>query len=238
MIWLLILGILGGIACIPLGVSLAYDAKGPRCAVRVGPVTVFRYPGKVRKEEKKKSTTPPEEGEGKKETPPKPEKTAEEKTSQEEESPAPERQEEQGGSLSGLMPFVKLGWQFLGALRRKLLVNRLELNLILGGDDPCDLAVNYGRAMAAKESLMPLLERYITIRKRKIDISWDFEASQTRVTALAEITITLGRALALALVYGVQGLKEYWNWKKKPKGGAEHESETTQHAGDSHSENP
>lgn len=237
MIWLLVLGILGGIACIPLGVLLAYDAKGPRCAVRVGPVTVFRYPGKARKEEKKKPTTPPEEGERKREKPPKSKKT-EEKPSEEEKSPAPEQQEEQGGSLSGLMPFVKLGWQFLGALRRKLVVNRLELNLILGGDDPCDLAVNYGRAMAAKESLMPLLERYITIRKQIIDISWDFEASQTQVAAQAEVSITLGRALALALVYGVQGLKEYWNWKKKPKGGAEHESETTQYAGDSHSENP
>ena len=237
MIWLLALGILGGFACIPWGVLLAYDAKGLRCTVRVGPVTVFRYPGKAPKDKAEKDTTKASAGEKKAETPlesPESETEPGVKT----EPPTEETPKEQGGSLTGLMPFVKLAWRFLGALRRKLVVNRLELNLILGGDDPCDLAVNYGRAMAAKESLMPLLERYITIRKRKIDISWDFEASQTRVTALAEITITLGRALALALVYGVQGLKEYWNWKKKPKGGAEHESETTQHAGDSHSENP
>ena len=238
MTWLVVLAVLAGIGCIPLGISLAYDVRGLRGAVRVGPVPVFRYPRRAKEEkpeEKKPESSAQEEKQEEKQ-----EKKAQEQPKKSE-SQAPTQKDpepEQGGSLRGLMPFVRLGWQFLGALRRKLVVNRLELRLELAGDDPCDLAVNYGRALAVKESLMPQLERWLAIRKQDIAIACNFEASQTRATARVEITITLGRALALALVYGVRGLKEYWNWKKKPKGGAEHESETTQYAGDSHSENP
>lgn len=236
MTWLVVLAVLAGIGCIPLGISLAYDARGLRGAVRVGPVPVFRYPRRAKEEkpeEKKPESSAQEEKQEK--------KAQEQPKKSESQAPAqkdPEPEQTQGVSLRGLMPFVRLGWQFLGALRRKLVVNRLELRLELAGDDPCDLAVNYGRALAARESLMPQLERWLVIRKQDIAIACNFEASQTRATARVEITITLGRALALALVYGVRGLKEYWNWKKKPKGGAEHESETTQYAGDSHSENP
>lgn len=59
---------------------------------------------------------------------------------------------------------VKVALNFLGDFRRKLRVNRLELKLILAGGDPCDLAVNYGRAWTAVGNLMPQLERLFVIK--------------------------------------------------------------------------
>lgn len=102
-------------------------------------------------------------------------------------------------------------------------MNRLEARVILSGDDPCDLAVNYGRIWAAIGNLMPRLERFLVIKKRDIDVQCDFTAEETLVTARLDVTITLGRLLGLAVVYGVRALKESINLKKKRKGGAENE---------------
>ena len=59
------------------------------------------------------------------------------------------------------------------------------------------------------------------IRKRNVEVECDFTASQTLVTARLDISITLGRLLNLAAVYGIRGLKEFLNFKKKRKGGAQ-----------------
>jgi hypothetical protein len=90
----------------------------------------------------------------------------------------------------------------------------------MAGGDPCDLAVNYGRAWAAVGNLLPQLEKWFVIKKRDIEVECDFEASQTLVIAHLDLTITLGRLLATALVYGVKALIEFLKIKNKRKGGA------------------
>ena len=109
---------------------------------------------------------------------------------------------------------------FLGSFRRKLRINQLELKLTMAGDDPCDLAVNYGRAWAAVGNLMPQLERLFVIKKRNIAVACDFTASQTLVKFRSEATITLGRLVSLVVVYGIRVFREFWKIKTKRKGGA------------------
>jgi len=96
----------------------------------------------------------------------------------------------------------------------------LELKVVMAGDDPCDLAVNYGRSWAALGNLLPRLERVLAIKRRDINIECDFTANSTLVTAGMDITITLGRLLSLLVVYGIRGLKTFLAIKKKRKGGA------------------
>jgi hypothetical protein len=108
----------------------------------------------------------------------------------------------------------------LDAFRCRLRVNLLELKLIMAADDPCDLAVNYGRAWSAVGNLMPRLERVLVIKKRNIEVECDFEASETTVIAGLDLTITLGRILATVVVYGVKALIEFLKIKNKRKGGA------------------
>ena len=117
-------------------------------------------------------------------------------------------------------PFVKLCLDFLGDLRRKLRVRQLYLRLILAGDDPCDLAVNYGKTWTAVGNLLPVLERWFVIKKKDVEVECDFTASETLVVARLEITMTLGRLLSLAAVYAVRGLKEFIVFRNKRKGGA------------------
>ena len=125
--WLITLGILTLLAILPLGVSLKYNADGAFVRLILGPVRLTLFPTKP-KEKKAQSSDMPE----KPQIP-----------------PQKEDKKEAGGSWTDFLPLVKTVLDFLGDFRRKLRVNRLELKLIMAADDPCDLAVNYGRAWAA-----------------------------------------------------------------------------------------
>ena len=111
--------------------------------------------------------------------------------------------------------------QFLEEFRKKIRVKNLELQLVLAGDDPSDLAVNYGRAWAAVGSLIPQLERFLVIKKRNIQVECDFQAEETRIYARLDATITLIRALQLLSMHGIKIIKQLINLKKLRKGGAE-----------------
>lgn len=214
--WLVALGILVILAALPLGVSVRYDEDGIMANALAGQIKIRLYP---RRKRSKKPENKPREAQ----------KEAEKKaeTAQPKQPSKPESdtrpKEKKGGSLTDFLPLIKVGLNFLGDFRRRLRVNRLEARVILSGDDPCDLAVNYGRIWAAIGNLMPRLERFLVIKKRDIDVQCDFTAEETLVTARLDVTITLGRLLGLAVVYGVRALKEFINLKNKRKGGAENE---------------
>lgn len=195
--WLIFLGILALLGCLPLGVRLNFDEGGFRAAVMIGRIPVRLYPvpkwlqNMTSKHQKKEQ--PPE---------PKP-KIAK-----------PQSQAQPGGGIRRFLPFVRLGLELLGDFRRKLRVNFLRLRLTLAGEDPCDLAVNYGRAWAALGNLMPRLERALVIRKRDVEIQCDFQAEETTVVFAMDLTMTLGRLLGLALGYGLRALKLFLTMKK------------------------
>ena len=67
---------------------------------------------------------------------------------------------------------------------------------------------------------MPRLEKVLVIKKRDIDVECDFTASQTTIYARLDLTITLGRILAIAVVYGFRAVVELIKIKNKRKGGA------------------
>lgn len=191
--WLIFLAILIGLGCLPLGVRLRYDEDGPLAAVLLGrlPIVLYSVPGWLKKLTSREKKT----GENK----PKEEKTKKEKPQKAAENP-------QGGSWKKFLPLVQLGLHFLGDFRRKLRVNRLVLRLTLAGDDPCDLAVNYGRAWAAVGNLLAALERAFVIQKRDVEVQCDFLGEETKVVFAMDLTITLGRVLGLLVKYGIRAV--------------------------------
>ena len=193
--WLIFLAILIGLGCVPLGVRLHYDEDGPLAAVLLGrlPIVLYPLPGWLKKltsREKKDGEKKPKKEKPKKEKPPK--DTVGE---------AP-----QGGSWKKFLPLVRLGLHFLGDFRRKLRVNRLVLRLTLAGDDPCDLAVNYGRAWAAAGNLLAAMQRVFVIQKRDVEVQCDFLGEETKVVFAMDLTITLGRILGLLVKYGIRAV--------------------------------
>ena len=191
--WLIFLAILIGLGCLPLGVRLRYDEDGPLAAVLLGrlPIVLYSVPGWLKKLTSREKKT----GENK----PKEEKTKKEKPQKAAENP-------QGGSWKKFLPLVQLGLHFLGDFRRKLRVNRLVLRLTLAGDDPCDLAVNYGRAWAAVGNLLAAMQRAFVIQKRDVEVQCDFLGEETKVVFAMDLTITLGRVLGLLVKYGIRAV--------------------------------
>ena len=201
--WIIALLILFLLAILPLGASVLYDEDGPRVRIVAGPVKIQVLPMKKTKKEKPKK-------EAKKKPAPK-DKGAK--------KPAPKPKS--GGSWTDFLPLVRIALDLLNDLRRKLRVNELKLHLTMAGDDPCDLAVNYGRMNASLAALLTQLERFLVIQKRDVHIDCDFAASETVILARLDLTITLGRILSIAAVYGVRGLKTFLNIKKQREGGAD-----------------
>ena len=250
--WWIALGIIALLAVLPLGVSVRYDEDGAVVKVIAGPVkiTLFPRPKKEKKPKKEKPSTPvpavqekpesnpavktqkkkkqatapkkpaPAKKESEQKAPPKPQEPAEAPK-------AEEKPRKKGGSITNFLPLVRIALDFLGDFKRKLRVNYLELKLTLAGDDPCDLAVNYGRAWTAMGNLLPRLERFLVIKKRNVDVQCDFTASKTTVIARLDLTITLGRLLAAAVVFAVRALIAFLKIMNKRKGGAVNEPKSS-----------
>ena len=222
--WLITLLILTFLAILPLGVSVVYDEDGAVVRVIAGLVKfkVFPLPKKEKKPKKEKS--------------PKKEKVAPKKqaktkkkatTSTNTGNAAGEQPKKKGGPITDFLPLVKVLLKFLDGFRRKLRVNVLELKLIMASDDPCDLAVNYGKAWAAVGNLMPQLERVFVIQKRNIEVECDFTADKTRILARVDLTITLGRILGLVFTLIGRAIVVVIKILMKRKGGAVNEPKSS-----------
>ena len=133
--------------------------------------------------------------------------------------PAPKPQA--GGSWTDFLPLVRVALDLLNDLRCKLRVDHLKLHMTMAADDPCDLAINYGRMNASLAGLIAQLERFLVIKKRDVHIDCDFTASQTVILARLDLTITLGRILSIAVVYGIRALTTFLKIKKQREGGAD-----------------
>ena len=200
--WLIAAGVLVLLAILPVGLSALYDEGGPVARLIVGPLRIRIYPSRKEKKEEK-----PEK---------KKEQTKKKSTTTKKENDA----KKSGGSFKDFMPLLSAVLELLSDFRRKLRVNCLELKLIMAADDPCDLAVNYGKAWAALGNLMPQLERVFVIKKRELQVECDFTADKTLIFARIDLTITVGRLLRMVVHHGIGILRKYLNIIKLRKGGA------------------
>lgn len=194
---LCVLGALLGLAVLPVGVRACYGANGALLQLKVGPLYIKLYPENKSSQENKTATGKEKSG-----------------------KQASSNSTNAGGGLNDLLPILRVVWDLLRDFKRKLRVDRLEFKLVLAGEDPCDLSVNYGRAWAALGNLMPRLERSLTIRRRNLEVECDYLAERTTVFLLVDLTITVGRLFGLAANYGLRGLIEYRKLLKIRKGGA------------------
>lgn len=199
--WLIALAVVVGLFSIPLGVSVRYNEDGMQVKILAGWIPFPLPKGKEKKPKKK------------------PEKKKKKSNKNQKSAAQKEPEKKKGGSITDFLPFVEIGLNLLGDFRRKLRVRRLEMKLVLAGDDPCDVAVNYGRGWAALGNLMPLLERMFVIKKRNLEVECDFESTETRISARVDVTITPGGVLKIVLYHGLRALKAYLNLKKLRKGG-------------------
>ena len=219
--WLVALGILILLGLIPFGVSVIYDEDGVLARVIAGPLKIKVYP-LPHKDKKPKKEKPRKEKKPKKKTSEKASPANVKKNTAEDTT-----KKKSGGPITDFLPLVSVVLKFLDGFRRKLRINVLDLKLIMAADDPCDLAVNYGKAWAAVGNLMPQLERVFVIQKRNIEVECDFTADKTLVIARVDLSITLGRILGLVFLLIGRAIVELIKILLKRKGGAVNEPKSS-----------
>ena len=197
--WLIALGTLALIAIIPVGVSILFDEDGFRVQVIAGLIRLPLFPSKGKekktiKKEKKKTAKP-----------------AGVKT---------KNKKKKGGSIHAFLPLLDRVLDFLSAFRKKLRVKNLQMKLILADSDPDSLAMNYGKSWAALGNLMPLLEAVFVIQKRNVEVECDFLAESTTLILQIDISITIGRIVALLVMQGIPLVRELIKVLNIRKGGA------------------
>ena len=217
--WLIFFGIIAAIAILPVGTSVRYDESGTEAKLIIGPVKILLFP------RPKKEKKDPKQKKQKKKAPAQSKKQAQQSIADGPPqgapvNPNPRPKEKKGGSLTDFLPLVDVAIDMLNGLKNRLRVEYLQLRLVMAGSDPADLAINYGRAQAAGAALLAQLDRFFVIKKQDVDVQCDFAADEMKIIARLDLTITVGRVISLAVVYGVRALLTFLKIKKQREGGA------------------
>lgn len=185
-ILLAVLAVFWLISLIRIGGRVRYGQAGLYAAALAGPFQMQLWPAKPKKE--KKPAKP------KREKPPAAEKHKKEPAGG------------QPGTLSRLMELLPVAGEACGALKRKIRIDDLELELIWGGTDPAAIALGYGRANAALGMLWPILDHNFKVKRHTFQVSLDYERREPGVELQAAVTLTVGQIAALGLRYGTKAL--------------------------------
>ncbi len=229
MILLLIFGILFLIGCIPVGVDAAYLGGSFTLKVKIWLLRLQLLPARPKKAEKKGEKVYHkgwEKSLPEAKTKLRLRRKRRRRTARKKPAQATPKKAFLTGGVQEILDLARLAADTLGNLRRKLRMEELMLRVRFGGgDDAAKTAILYGRAWAVIGALLPCLERIFVIKKRDIGAELDYNVDEKMaVDAHMVLTITIGRALALALRAGIGFLKIYQAYQDKNKGGAVHES--------------
>lgn len=184
---LVVLAVLWLLSLIRLGGRVRYGAEGLFVWVLAGPLKLQVLPPKPKekkpKKEKKKKEPPAVAEQHKKEP-----------------------KEGQPGALSRLMQLLPVAGQACGALKRKIRIDDLDLQLIWGGSDPAAIALGYGQANAALGMIWPILDNNFKVKRHSFQVGLDYGRAQPGVELTAALTLTVGQIVALGVHYGVKAL--------------------------------
>ena len=131
---------------------------------------------------------------------------------------APKPKQPLTDKVAALIPWAKLGANFVGEFfRRKLTVTRLRIRAVLAGGDPAKTGRTVGKAWEAIGTAIPILERGFRIKERKIAVYPDYTAAKTDVEAELAVRIRVGGVVLLGLKYAWRALRLYLRQKKEKK---------------------
>ena len=197
---LVILAVLWLVSLIRVGGRVSYGQAGLFVTVLAGPFKIQVLPLRPKKEKKPEKAKKP-----KKTKPPVAEKHKK------------EPEEGRPGTLSRLMELLPVVGQACGALKRKIRIDDLELELIWGGTDPAAAALGYGRTNAALGMLWPILDNNFKVKRHSFQVSLDYGRTEPAAEVRAAVTITVGQIVTLGVRYGIKALVTWIRSGKVPR---------------------
>jgi len=178
------------LSLIRLGGIAEYSQEGFLAWVRVGTFRIKVFPLKEKPKKKEKTKKEPEKTGGEPEKKPK------------------------GGSLELLKGVLPLVGEAAGALKRRIRVDRLYLDLVTAGPDPARAAMTFGYANAAIGMIWPVFEQNFEVRDHRFRTAVDFQAANPTVYLNAAFSARLGQLVSFAVIFGVKLLKVYLRGRK------------------------
>ena len=140
---------------------------------------------------------------------------------------APQPKQPLKDKLAALIPWAKLGANFVGEFfHRKLTVTRLRIRVALAGGDPAKTGRTVGKAWETVGIALPILERAFRIKERKIAVYPDFTAAKTDLEAELAVRIRVSDVVLLGLKYAWRALRLYLKQKKAKKKKSPQEPQT------------
>ena len=114
--------------------------------------------------------------------------------------------QKKGGLVKTVLNLLPLVLDTVKKLWRKLRVDKLDVSLVVSTDDPADTAIAYGQANALLGALWQPLTQAFHVKDGHAHVGVDFEGGEPSVYLLADITLTIGQLICLAVVFGVKAL--------------------------------
>lgn len=179
---LCVLALLTAVLLLRVGVQVEYGRPALILRVRIGPGYVQILPAKRKKGAKKS-----------KKSGGKPKKTDPEAV-------------KKGRTLELLRAFLPLVLRTVKRLCGKLRVDRLDMVLTAGAEDPGDVALQYGRANALLGSLWQPIVTTCRVVDGHARVEIDFDAKHPEIYLFAGLSLRVGQLLALAAVFAARAL--------------------------------
>lgn len=118
-----------------------------------------------------------------------------------------------GGALELAEQFLPLALEAAGCFWRKLVMDELELYLTVGGPDPADAAMLYGRANAALAALWEPITNAFHVKDGHAQVRIDFDAPGMTLYGKAALSLKIGQILWLAVYFGCKALARFLKYR-------------------------
>jgi hypothetical protein len=130
-----------------------------------------------------------------------------------------------GGSVEQLRELLPVVLDAVGDLRRKVRIDKLQMDLVWSDPNPARCAIGFGAANALIGMIWPPIEQNFNVKDYRLHTDVDFNGEKPTIYILAQITLTVGQAISLLLR---QGNRVYDAYRRgKPGMDAETKQETT-----------
>lgn len=183
---LIVLIVLAGILLLPLSIIVCWDNFSFKVSAGVGPISFQIYPGKEKPEKQQKET---------------------------------EKQKEKTRLSAAKIRYLAetvpdLIRRLLGRVRRNLQVDPVQIYAVFRGEDPADVAIQYGRFQALAAALLPVLEETVSVGRVEISLSPDFtDEGKTESRGTVGFRIRVAPLLGMGAASLADLIRWYRGWK-------------------------
>lgn len=112
---------------------------------------------------------------------------------------------------------IPVAWKGAGAVRRRMQVDTLQIEVQVGAPDPAEAAEQYGKVNALLGAVWGPITQAFHVQNGRAHVEVDFSKKEPTLYGVLELSLTVRQLLWLGLRYGPMCLKIFWEVRKQDK---------------------